>query len=110
MRRKYSEKCTRSGRVSSAQHRPCTAVVGGLKAPCQAKCDGFEASALFPGLIAVQPFPVSVPVNCSERTIIRDCQRSHLKSEESTEEVLKNSFQECFKKLAKVCHCPWELL
>jgi hypothetical protein len=87
-------------------------VIGGRKVPCQAQCDSFRASAIFPGLVTAQIFLFLQLKGVLKRTI-RECWGSHCKSNDSTDRVIKKWFPEMLPKvlqtLEKVCHCSREL-
>jgi hypothetical protein len=100
--------------VSSVRQRTCTSVVGDQKVPCQAQCDGFGASAIFLELVTARLSLVSTTKKCSERTTIHVCQGSHCKSDKITDRGIEIWFpgmlSKALRTLAKVCHCPSELL
>jgi hypothetical protein len=64
VRRKYVE----NGHETTGFFWMITLVTGGQKASCQAKCDGFAASAMFPGFLTAQL--VSMTKRFSEKTVI----------------------------------------
>jgi hypothetical protein len=81
-----------------------TPLIGGQKVPCQAQCDSFGASAIFPGFVIACLFPVSKK-KCSERTVVRACQEVAFKAMRALTEVSENGahahFQilyECWQK------------
>jgi hypothetical protein len=116
---KCSKKMT-SGRigvkkqVSSAQQHTCMPVIDDQIVCCQAQCVGLLAFALFLGLVNAWLPPVPGIKKCSERTTVCECWVSHCKSDQSNDRGVEKWFQgmlsEALQTLAKVCHCPRELL
>jgi hypothetical protein len=59
-------------------------IIGGQKVSCQAECDDFGASVIFPDLVAAPIYPASATKYCSGKTLIYECQACHCRSDEST--------------------------
>lgn len=74
---------------------------------------GFVASAIFPRHVTTQLFSVSAIKKGSERTI-HECRGSHSTSEVIMVRGIEKWFpwmlSQALQTLAKVCHCPGELL
>jgi hypothetical protein len=94
--------------ISCTRQRTCTSAVGSKKVPCQAQCDGFVVSTIFPGPVTARLFlffPRLKSVLNGQR--FENAEEGTANAMTALTEVSKNRFQECFQKLYE--HWPKEL-
>jgi hypothetical protein len=77
---------------SSTRQHTCTSVIAGQKIPCQAQCDGYGASAIFPRLVTAILFLVSATEKCFEMKRIASAEEDAAKAKRALTEVSKNGF------------------